>query len=123
MKIKVVDKLKCDICDVKNDENIHYCVNCGNNLSDKTELTDVLFFIARLINWFGKICLIFTLITVWPFLVMCQSPFTKCTFFDTFGVCFLPSLFMFVISFFIKLYSIKRCRKNLYNLGGSNEKN
>jgi len=45
--------IRCNICNQENELNTHYCKNCGKNISNIIEKTDVLFFFCGFIKFIG----------------------------------------------------------------------
>ena len=104
--------MECSICKTENIKEIHYCKNCGKNLSKYIEKTDILFFLSHLIKWFGILILIF------------GYPFVKIMFeiysIDNPGSYSIKPLLTFVISvifiilgILLKKYTMNLCKKNI----------
>ena len=106
-----IKKNKCSVCKTENFINIHYCINCGNNLSNEIELTDVLFFITNLINIIGILFLILIIMTFLSLNVFMMMFGANIGF--SFMKIFLTFLIIFVINYFVRRYAVKRCKKNL----------
>lgn len=112
--------LICDICKNENTKNVHYCINCGNNLSDITELTDMLFFMTKLINFVASIlfiCLTFGTFFISVIFLAFGAKLTK-IFSNICIYLLIPYLLILVISYLIKQYAIKKCKDNLIKYGG-----
>ncbi len=41
--------IKCNVCKSENLENTHYCVKCGNNLTNVIEKTDIIYKICEIL--------------------------------------------------------------------------
>lgn len=108
-----VKRIKCDICKNENIKNTHYCVKCGNNLSDKIELTDILFFITRLINVIAIIFFILMIMAILSLNVFMSMFAADINFLFEFMKILLQFGFIFMGNYLIRKYAIIRCKKNL----------
>ena len=50
---------KCGKCGTLNRPSVHYCKNCGNNLSGKIEMSDVLFVLSTLFKILSVLAIIY----------------------------------------------------------------
>lgn len=108
----------CNICGCEYDNNSipHYCRNCGKNLSDQIEKTDVLLFFSvvfKIIGFIGMFLFTFPLASC-AITPLCLDG--EC-FGDNYSIVgwtmiFLPVLFL-IIGFIIKRKFKKECLLNL----------
>lgn len=112
--------IKCDICEADNYINTHYCVKCGNNLSNKIELTDILFFLSHFL--YGII-----LVIALPFYALADILYFGSIVYDRrtqYFILFIGILILILIPKVIKKIATILCKNNLKkNLEEKNEKN
>lgn len=106
-----MQSIKCNICNQENEKERHYCQKCGKNLSNLIEKTDVLFFFSGLLKLLGIIILILMV----PGFIILEAILSLDA--GNPKIMSLPalilSLIMFVISFFLKKYTLKLCKQNI----------
>lgn len=107
-----MEYIKCNICNKENEQNSHYCNNCGKNLSNNIEKTDVLFFFRNVLIVLGIIMLYITPgLLFFDIIRALDGGFAY-----TFTIISLTiSLTLFAISYVIKKYALKLCEKNINN--------
>lgn len=99
----------CSLCKHEYDSEIaiHYCPNCGKNISSIIEKSDLILAIAILLKGFGIFGVIFYTIPGILLMGFCID-----------GTCFdvpftyVPVLII-ILSFFVKKYGKKVCLKNI----------
>ena len=108
--MKKGNNIKCNICKHINEKGNHYCYNCGKNISDIIEGTDILFFFCGLMKGGGIL------------LLVCFFPFFR--FIDVLSslnvgnkqnlsiYVIIFCLILIVGSFILKKYILRLCKKN-----------
>ena len=106
---------ECSICHTKNtnySEKNHYCVNCGHNLSDIIELSDIATFFYKAfiivgIVWFAILFFIIFLTTSFGFMAIQEDPIIP----YYFPLVYPASIIL--IGVIIKILTRKACKKNI----------
>ncbi len=102
--------MKCNICKKENDENCHYCQNCGKNLSSQIEITDILLFISSLLKFFSimfAILFFFGVLLANTFRSLSHDK--NLTIYPLYFIC----LIVYLIGVLLKKYTLKKCKKNI----------
>ena len=106
-----MDNIKCNKCDQENKKDEHYCIKCGNNLSNLIEKTDVFFFFSNLLKVIGILdLLIFVpgLYLIEGILSMDGGNPSKPSVY-----CLILGISMIVIGILINKYTKKLCKNNI----------
>ena len=102
--------IKCKICQTENNLEQHYCKNCGKNLSNTIELTDILFVVSKILIILAYTFTIVTLIDNFLLNVIFKLSQDKARIEIKFYIIYL---LIFIFGKIIKSYALKLCKKNL----------
>ena len=112
--------VKCNICKCENKDNRHYCSNCGKNLSNQIEFSDILFFISKAIKFLSIFFATITFLSTTLINIVLML--------GSFIISFICSLFLAHVGLFnnlqihtipiylLKRYTLIKCKKNIMEI-------